>query len=161
MAVAGFVLGPGGFPLPTADPQTAGFAGSTQDPEFESRLDLPEELQAILWVDDNPDNNERESARLRAHGIRIALAQSTEEALERYDAAEFQLVISDIGRYEGGVYDPRAGLELLSLLQERNDTVRVIFYTSPTAVTNFADEAKTRGAAGITDSTEELFRLIG
>ena len=115
---------------------------------------------AILWVDDNPRNNEMERARLRAAGVDVTVAFTTGDALARLEANPFRVVISDMGRYREGNYEPRAGLDLLRRVRERPDPVRVIFYTSDRAVLEHGDEALVAGAAGMTSTMDELFRLI-
>lgn len=115
---------------------------------------------AILWVDDNPRNNELERARLRAAGVDVTVAFTTGDALSRLDANPFRVVISDMGRYREGSYEPRAGLDLLRRVRERPDPVRVIFYTSDRAVLEHEDEAMVAGAAGMTSTMDDLFRLI-
>lgn len=116
--------------------------------------------KGILWVDDNPELNTAERARLHERGAEVTVALGTAEALELFDPTVFQLVISDIGRYRDGVYQPGAGLDLLSRLREQGDSVRVIFYTSARAARALEDEVEARGGDGITDSMEELFRLV-
>ena len=70
----------------------------------------------VLWVDDDPSNNAKQIDILEKRGVHVTTAVSTAEALERYDAAVHDVVVSDMGRPEGAnrEYVTRAGLELLA-----------------------------------------------
>lgn len=88
---------------------------------------------------------------------------STAEALQRYDPAVHQLVISDLGRYEGAdnAYVDRAGLDLLTRLRARSERVRVAFCTTPRAAAAHAAEALSLGALDVFDDCGEVLRLVG
>ncbi len=86
----------------------------------------------ILWVDDVPMNNAVEIRDLESLGVRVTTARSTEEAVEilrrRHD---FDLILSDVHRDEGGVSRDTAGFDLLVRLREELKVYApVIFYTS-------------------------------
>jgi len=117
----------------------------------------------ILWVDDNPENNADVIRQLRSRGVEVTTALSTADALQRYDPAVHQLVISDLGRYEGpgNAYVDRAGLDLLTRLRARSEGVRVAFCTTPRAAAAHAAEALSLGALDVFDDCGEVLRLIG
>ena len=117
----------------------------------------------ILWVDDNPENNADVIRQLRSRGVEVTTAVSTAEALQRYDPAVHQLVISDLGRYEGAdnAYVDRAGLDLLTRLRARSERVRVAFCTTPRAAAAHAAEALSLGALDVFDDCGEVLRLVG
>jgi CheY-like chemotaxis protein len=54
----------------------------------------------VLWVDNNPSNNQLEVDILSDMGIRFVRALSTNEAIERLDRDKYDLVISNVGRDE-------------------------------------------------------------
>ncbi len=54
----------------------------------------------VLWVDDNPPNNQLEVDILSDLGIRFVHALSTKEAMERLERDKYDLVISNVGRDE-------------------------------------------------------------
>jgi len=117
----------------------------------------------VLWVDDNPENNTGVVEQLKNHGVAVTTALSTSDALQRYDPVVHQLIISDMGRYEGagGAYVGRAGFDLLEGLRARRPDVRIVFCTSPRAVTTYRAEAIAAGALGMVENCEEILRMIG
>jgi CheY-like chemotaxis protein len=127
-----------------------------------SLMDSPsyEQLTNVLWVDDYPDNNVYEIATLVRRGVAVTRARSTQEALEALSSRHFDAVVSDMGRVEGGVYRPDAGLELLTAMRTSDFGAPILFYsTAPTlARTHQAIEAA--GAVGATSSGTELLELL-
>ncbi len=115
----------------------------------------------ILWVDDNPENNADVIRQLRRRGVEVTTAVSTADALRQYDPGVHQLVISDLGRYEGAdnAYVDRAGFDLLTRLRARSERVRIAFCTSPRAAAAHAAEALSLGVDVFGDCGEVL-RLI-
>jgi CheY-like chemotaxis protein len=58
----------------------------------------PRRVARVLWVDDNPANNELERAKLRPFGIVFDNVVSTDEAVEQLAFESYDLVITDLGR---------------------------------------------------------------
>ncbi len=116
----------------------------------------------VLWVDDDPSNNAKQVEILAQRGVRVTTALSTADALERYDPALQQVVVSDMGRPEGPnrEYVPRAGLELLVRLRAREPTVPVILYTTARSASLYGEEARAAGAHAVITETEELLRVL-
>lgn len=107
--------------------------------------------KAILWVDDNPANNELAARALRKFGLDIEQATSTEAAIVAFQRRKFDLVISDMGRGD----DMRAGYGLLKLLRDQHSAVPFfIFAGSDTP--EFRREAAERGAQLSTNDMLEL-----
>jgi CheY-like chemotaxis protein len=107
--------------------------------------------KAILWVDDNPANNELAVRALRKFGLDIEQATNTEAAMAAIQRRKFDLVISDMGRGS----DMRAGYGLLQLLRESGSKVPFfIFAGSDTP--EFRREAGERGAQLSTNDMLEL-----
>ncbi len=105
----------------------------------------------ILWVDDHPENNRNERRMFRQLGAEIDIAKSTDEALDMFSNAGYDLVISDMARRD----QPTAGLDLLSELRKDNKTAPVIFYVG------VIDPGKgvPAQAFGITNRPDELLHL--
>ena len=74
-----------------------------------------------------------------------------------------QLVISDIGRYEGPneEYVGRAGLELLTQLRARSEAVKLVSCSSARAAARNRVEAMSLGAVDVYDDCSKVLRLIG
>jgi CheY-like chemotaxis protein len=83
-------------------------------------------VRKVLWVDDKPQNNERERDAMAALGVGFVLAQSTEEAVSLLESSHFDLVISDLHRPD----EPNAGIVLLSHMRQRlGDRTPFVLYT--------------------------------
>lgn len=117
----------------------------------------------VLWVDDDPSNNATVIDRLRERGVQVTTSLNTVDALRRYDPAVHQLVISDMGRYEGAnnEYVGRAGFDLLEQLRARQGDVQLVFCTSTRAAAMNRAEALASGALRVLDDCEEILRLVG
>ena len=110
----------------------------------------------ILWVDDEPVNNEAERDSFESLGMRVSLATSTEQALSALQRKEFDLVISDMGRPP----DVRAGYTLLSEMKLRGIEVPFIIYSAGGHQQKHKDEAMRSGAFGSTSRAAELFGMV-
>ncbi|HSM35375.1 MAG TPA: protein kinase [Longimicrobiales bacterium] len=117
-------------------------------------------LGQVLWVDDNPANNEEVVQELGRRNVQVTTALDTEDGLRSFDPAVHQLVISDIGRYEGAdeTYTDRAGIDLLERLRAVHPDVKVALCTSTQAVDRYGREALAAGAVAVVDDCRELFR---
>jgi len=110
---------------------------------------------SILWVDDSPDKNKYERESIGALGAKIDLASSTEEALKMLTAANYDFVISDMGRPG----DREAGYTLLDALKERRINVPFAIYTAGVSKDD-RRIAEGKGAIGITSKASELFEIV-
>jgi CheY-like chemotaxis protein len=79
----------------------------------------------ILWVDDHPGGNAPLVELFRSCGIEVELALSTEEADLLFRRRSYDILISDVAR--GG--NPRAGFDMLRLLEQFGMRVPVLIYT--------------------------------
>lgn len=109
----------------------------------------------VLWVDDCPDNNRYERQALEALGIRFSLATSTEEAMQRLDRDNFDVIISDMGRPPDG----RAGYTLLDRLSAIGDRTPFIIYAASNKPEHVR-EARSHGAIGCTNNANDLFEMV-
>ncbi|TDV46842.1 response regulator [Actinophytocola oryzae] len=55
-----------------------------------------------LWVDDRPDHNARLLNSLRGQGVRLDVACSTAEAVDRLREHTYAIIVSDMSRIEDG-----------------------------------------------------------
>jgi CheY-like chemotaxis protein len=117
-----------------------------------SELDLVS--RTVLWVDDNPQNQEYERQALSALGIRFVLAKSTAEALPMLRSQKFDLVITDFKRQD----DPQGGYTLLSEVMKVAPPPPLIIYTA-SATPELEAEARKRGAYAETNQPQRLFSL--
>ncbi|TWU66627.1 sigma-54-dependent transcriptional regulator [Crateriforma conspicua] len=100
---------------------------------------MDEEFQ-VLIVDDEPNIRSGLERGLEKEATHIETAGTVNEALDKFDAGDFQLVIADI-RLPGD----RDGLELISLVQQRKPGTTAIVITAHGTVETAVD-AMRRGA---------------
>lgn len=112
-----------------------------------------------LWVDDHPDNNERERGVLEDFGIEFDLAISTSEAMRKIRRRPYDLVISDMARRSRSERDRHAGLTLIDEIGAAGLELPVIIYGAGSAE-RLRDEVISRGGAGSTSSPFELYELV-
>jgi CheY-like chemotaxis protein len=110
---------------------------------------------SVLWVDDIPTNNTYQRQALEALGIRFTISTSTDDALNKLQLKQYDVIISDMGRPP----DPRAGYTLLEKLKEMNINTPFIIYAAGKRPEHDA-EARKRGAIGTTSDPQELFELV-
>jgi CheY-like chemotaxis protein len=113
--------------------------------------------KSILWVDDKPVNNTYEASSFKSMGAKIDMVLSTSEALEALNKGRYDLIISDIRRFENGVANPDAGYEFLDALIKRGEHVPVIFYTATIKTLN---KSRTKAAYGVAHRSAELTSLV-
>jgi len=115
----------------------------------------------ILWVDDSPENNLSEVRNLEALGAMVISATSTVEALDILAKNKrFDLVISDVGRLEGGAKNYQAGFEFLSRLREDLKVyIPLVYYTSDASLAGQNDVAR-KYRAPAADSPSTLLDLV-
>ena len=113
-------------------------------------------IRKVLWVDDNPKNNDWERRALEGYGIRFVLAQDTDEA-ERLisDVGPFAAIISDMGR----IGDHHAGRTLLGRLRKVGIDTPYFVYTS-SAIAKLWALPQLHGAQGITADPDELVEMV-
>ena len=110
----------------------------------------------ILWVDDHPENNSSIVDALAALGIPVDLASSTQAAIDRLGAARYGLVITDLGRHEGGQDKPMAGLELIQSMRNANIETPIAVFAGERGMQN-RSALIAAGATGVFHKTSELF----
>ncbi|CAL2060682.1 MULTISPECIES: response regulator [Streptomyces] len=118
-------------------------------------------LDSVLWVDDRPENNATEVAQLRALGVEVTLAKSTDEALRALARPNrpFDAVISDMSRRERTRPNRTAGLDLIRELRAQDDPIPVFIYATARALT-LREEITNAGGTAVVGSSTELFELL-
>ena len=115
----------------------------------------------MLWVDDHPSNNAYEMAALKDRDVDVDTATSTDEAVDVLKpGSDYDAVVTDMGRREGGREHPEAGIELIKKLRRARVDVPVVVYASAEAVATYGHEATELGAFGATASPTELLELL-
>ena len=116
----------------------------------------------VAWVDDAPGNNAYEIARLRQDGVTVLKMLSTRDAVHALveEGRPVDVVISDMGRLEGGTYNRRAGLELIRALRAESFDKAIYVYCSSESAERMREEIERAGAQGITSSQVELFDML-
>ena len=119
----------------------------------------PRRAARVLWVDDNPANNEVERKLLRPRGIVFDNVVSTEEALEQIVNENYDLVITDLGRRKSSDRSVDAGATFLEHPVLANGGPPVIVYAGTWAVAR-RDELKQRGALDVMANREHLITTV-
>jgi len=114
----------------------------------------------ILWVDDQPSDNQRERVAFTRLGIGIQICRTNKEALRELDdkRERYDLVISDWRR---GELDPERepeGLALLREIRHSSLSIPVIFYTITQSLNERRKQVAEAGGQGLTQSPIELYR---
>lgn len=119
----------------------------------------PRRAARVLWVDDQPANNEYERKWLRPHGIVFDSVVSTDEALEQLVNETYDLVITDLARRGSSDRSTTAGAAFLEQSIVRGGGPPVIVYAGIWAVAQRDDLIK-RGALDVTANREHLFAAV-
>ena len=116
----------------------------------------------LAWVDDVPENNAFEIARLREEGIEVLELTSTEDAVRTLvkEGRSVDVVVSDMGRHEGGVFRADAGLVLIQALRSGDVTAPIYIYTTSESARETRAKVQKRGGNDTTNSYVELFEFF-
>jgi CheY-like chemotaxis protein len=115
----------------------------------------------ILWVDDRPQDDALEIAKLRDDGVEVLQARSTFEAMDVLSLRRgVHAVVTDLGRAEDGEFRTHAGLALLRQLREAELDLPVAVYTSRERAALDGQDALDAGAVVVTSSPTELLAAL-
>lgn len=120
-----------------------------------SKNELDQWKERVLWVDDHPENNVYERKAFEAQGVKFTLARSTDEALKKLENNRYGAIISDMGRAEG----PKEGYVLLEQLRNAGNETPFFIY----AGSNLPEQkrmAVEKGAQGSTNRPQELYEMV-
>jgi CheY-like chemotaxis protein len=110
----------------------------------------------ILWVDDRPKNNSFLVASLGEQGVKIDIALSTEEGVEKFKTGQYDMVISDMGRPEG----EKAGIDLAKKIRMLNTSIPFFIFCGSWAARNLKEESINAGVTHITSSGTSLLSVL-
>jgi len=118
----------------------------------------PRRAARVLWVDDQPSNNEIERRQLRAEGIVFDNVVSSDEAHDQLANETYDLVITDLSRWASSDRSSRAGAAFLG---DSGKAVRppVIIYAGRSAVAQRARLIQ-EGAFEVTEDRAVLIRTV-
>lgn len=111
--------------------------------------------KAVLWVDDNPGNNELAVRALRKLQLDVEQATNTASGLAVMGHRHFDLVVSDMGRGD----NMRAGYELLAAIRAEGNSVPFLIFAGSDCE-EFRQEAAVRGAQLSTNDMIELIDAV-
>ena len=115
----------------------------------------------VLWVDDHPSNYGPHLKLFAQLDIAVEFAESTAQAEARLSNAVFDVIISDLGRIEGGTHHPMAGRELILAIRAKSTTPPIVIYGSKRAVNYFTKLGLKRvGAAEVTNRASDLLKYV-
>lgn len=109
----------------------------------------------VLWVDDEPQNNQHGINALQAQGVDVITRKTTREALEQVHMGKFDVIITDQLRYEDGIRKDRAGYDLIGRLQQEGVKVPVILSTAYPNI----EEAHNLGFYDAAATQQDIFKL--
>lgn len=118
--------------------------------------------KSVLWVDDFPNRNYAHIQALRAKNVEVVEAATTAIARAQLDKRAFDLVITDLARFEESStkLNENAGYELIRVARSiRVDIPIVIFIQSPQLAAEKKQQATEMGV-WITASPTELQELF-
>lgn len=144
--------GPPGY-APVPPQPSAPVAGS---PEAAGNAHPRAAPNAVLWVDDVPENNALIVDQLQRDGVRVDLARSTQEGLALLGSRRYAIVLSDMGRTENGTVVPDAGLRLLRAVRETDPRIPFVIYCGTRTHDRYQFQAMSEGATAITASPTVL-----
>jgi CheY-like chemotaxis protein len=110
----------------------------------------------VLWVDDNPQNNQAPAAVLKAVQANVVQVKSTRQALAQLTARKFDAIVSDMGRWEG----PLEGYALLEQVRQMGLLTPFFFFSTGGGRQEHVAMARQRGADGSTSSVSELLQQL-
>lgn len=117
--------------------------------------------KSILWVDDKPSNNAYEVAKFKDDGFDVVQLKSTSDAVEWLEQHNSpSVIISDMGRNEGGKYVGDAGLQLILLIRKNDIGSPFFVYTSKKYAQKHHDQTLEAGGNGATASPIALFTMV-
>jgi len=119
----------------------------------------PRRVARVLWVDDNPANNEIERTKLRPFGIVFDNVVSTHEAVAQLAFESYDLVITDLGRQHSSDRSSTAGSAFLEHPSVKKVGPPVIVYAGTWAVAQ-RDELIRLGASDVMANREKLINTV-
>jgi hypothetical protein len=116
----------------------------------------PIPIDRIVWVDDNPEQNEAYASQL-GQRFDVECAVSTRQGLALIgESPERTLVITDAVRAEGGSMNFRAGRDLMEALRRTHPGVPVLVFAGFGTIRDYGPSFRDAGAQEATSTFTEL-----
>ncbi|WP_284277155.1 DNA-binding transcriptional response regulator [Mesorhizobium huakuii] len=113
----------------------------------------------LLWVDDFPSNNAFIVEHLQEKGIEVEISLSTDDAINKLKYNMFPAIVTDLGRIEGGVDNPFAGLDLIKRVREKGNNVPILVFAGQRGFQN-EEQLVSAGAESVTSSGVDVMAFI-
>lgn len=113
----------------------------------------------VLWVDDHPENNSALVSALQELNIPVDVVLTTSEAMAQFSNGEYSLVITDLGRSEGGVENEFAGEDLVKQIRASKSRTPIFVYAGVRGV-RFRRRLLDAGADLVTNRPTELLSRV-
>lgn len=114
---------------------------------------------SILWVDDFPSNNAFIIEKLESDGYRVRKELTTDAGLKALATDNFGIIISDLGRQEGGQDNPFAGLEFTRAVRAANNDTPLLIFAGKRGHQN-RERLLAAGVTQVTSSAVDVFRFV-
>jgi CheY-like chemotaxis protein len=118
-----------------------------------------QDFPPVLWVDDHPENNVEERRAIETLGIKVHNATSTDQAQALLPKTRYGVIITDLGREEGGVRKDDAGLELIQAVRASDRAIPIAVYGGQRAFDR-RDELRSAGADGVFNRATDLLSFV-
>lgn len=114
---------------------------------------------SILWVDDSPANNAFLIDQIEKWDVQVRTELSTEAAMAALAEGSFTMVISDLGRKEGGRGNAFAGRDLIQRIRKKGLAVPILIFASSRALEARASLIAA-GAEVVTSSAVDVLEFV-
>jgi CheY-like chemotaxis protein len=114
----------------------------------------------VLWADDRPHSITLQVNMLENEGHHVDTAVDIDQALAALKSRRYDLLITDMHRVERGEDRPTAGLDLLRAAKQQAGDLPVMIFCGKKRAEQFAEEARSSGAALITSSSTALLAAV-
>lgn len=115
---------------------------------------------SVLWVDDYPTNNALIVEQLQRNGVRVDIALSTHEGLQKLSQRHYGAILSDMSRREDGDEVRDAGIKLLHEVRQTDSSIPFLIYCGTRTASTYQDTALAEGADVITASPAVLTQKL-
>lgn len=114
----------------------------------------------ILWVDDNPGNNTLLVEQLAREGTIVEQVLTTRQALDSLSRNQFDVVVTDMARFEEKRDVQDAGVQLINEIRKINPELQIIVYCSRRMAKLYGEAAEVAGARLVTMSGTRLIAAL-
>ncbi len=142
--------------LVLANPQNAAAATAPT-----TREPVAERLRSrVLWVDDKPRNNLLLVEQLVREDITVNTVESTKQALETLSRHSYDILITDMHRFEDNRSVPDAGVLLIQRVKVMSPELQSLVFCSKEMAVRYGAAAEAAGARLVTTSGTALIAVV-